>query len=46
MNALKEHKSQIGDPLTFEQGMRFRHTEDSTDEVPRYEEKFSVLKFA
>ena len=45
MNALKEHKSQIGDPLTFEQRMRSRHTEDSTDEAPRYEEKFRVLYF-
>jgi hypothetical protein len=45
MNALKEHKSQIGDPLAFEQRMRSRHTEDSTDEAPRYEEKFRVLRF-
>ncbi len=45
MNALKEHKSQIGDPLAFEQRMLSRHTEDSTDESPRYEEKFRVLKF-
>jgi len=45
MNALKEHKSQIGDPLVFEQRMLARHTEDSTDEAPRYEEKFRVLKF-
>jgi len=45
MSALKEHKSQIGDSLIFEQRMRSRHTEDSTDEEPRYEEKFRVLKF-
>jgi len=45
MTALKEHKSQIGDPLTFDQRMRSRHTEDSTDDTPRYEEKFRVLKF-
>jgi LmbE family N-acetylglucosaminyl deacetylase len=45
MNALKEHKSQIGDPLAFEQKMRSRHTEDSTDEEPRFEEKFRVLYF-
>jgi LmbE family N-acetylglucosaminyl deacetylase len=46
MKALKEHKSQIGDPIIFDQRMRSRHTEDSTDEIPRYEEKFRVLKFA
>jgi LmbE family N-acetylglucosaminyl deacetylase len=46
MNALKEHKSQIGDPLLFEQRMRSRRTEDSTDVAPRYEEYFRVLKFA
>ena len=45
MNALKEHKSQIGDPLVFNQRMRSRHTDDSTTEAPRYEEKFRVLKF-
>ena len=46
MKALKEHKSQIGDLIIFDQRMRSRHTEDSTDEIPRYEEKFRVLKFA
>jgi LmbE family N-acetylglucosaminyl deacetylase len=46
MNALKEHKSQIGDPAELEKRMRARHSEDSTDEAPRYEEKFRVLKFA
>jgi LmbE family N-acetylglucosaminyl deacetylase len=46
INALKEHKSQIGDLVTFEHRMRSRHTEDSTDVAPRYEEYFRVLKFA
>jgi len=45
INALKEHKSQIGDLLPFELRMRSRHTEDSTDDAPRFEEKFRVLKF-
>jgi len=45
LRALKEHKSQIGDPLQFEQRMQARHTEDSTDDSPRYEEKFRTLKF-
>jgi hypothetical protein len=30
----------------FEKRMRGRHTEDSSDEEPRFEEKFRVLKFA
>jgi len=46
MNALKEHKSQIGDPVAFEQRMLSRRTEDSTDAAPRFEEKFRVLKFS
>jgi LmbE family N-acetylglucosaminyl deacetylase len=45
LQALKEHKSQIGSPVKFEARMRSRHTEDSTDENPRYEEKFRVVKF-
>jgi len=40
LKALKEHKSQIGDLLKFEERMRKRHTEGSTDENPRFEEKF------
>jgi len=43
--ALKEHSSQIGDPILFEERMRSRHTEDSSIEDPRYEERFRVLKF-
>jgi LmbE family N-acetylglucosaminyl deacetylase len=46
MNALREHKSQIGDPMAFEQRMRSRHSVDSTDQAPRYEENFRVLKFS
>jgi LmbE family N-acetylglucosaminyl deacetylase len=45
LRALKEHKSQIGDPVKFEARMRSRHTEDSTAENPRYEERFRVVKF-
>ena len=43
--ALKEHKSQIGDTVKFEERMRSRHTEDSTDENPRFEEHFRVIKY-
>jgi LmbE family N-acetylglucosaminyl deacetylase len=46
LNALKEHKSQIGDPLKFEARMRSRRTDDSTDAQPRFEEKFRVIKFS
>ncbi|HTX91907.1 MAG TPA: PIG-L deacetylase family protein [Anaerolineales bacterium] len=45
LKALKEHKSQIGDPLKLEERMRSRHTEDSTDEQPRFEERFRVIKY-
>ena len=43
--ALKEHKSQIGDPLKFESRMRSRHTKESTDENPRFEESFRVINY-
>jgi LmbE family N-acetylglucosaminyl deacetylase len=45
IRALKEHKSQIGDPLEFEERMRARKSERSTEENVYYEEKFRVVKF-
>lgn len=45
IRALKEHKSQIGDSQEFEERMRSRRTENSTEENPIYEEKFRVIKF-
>jgi LmbE family N-acetylglucosaminyl deacetylase len=45
IRALKEHKSQIGDPAEFEQRMRARKSEKSTEENEYYEEKFRVIKF-
>jgi LmbE family N-acetylglucosaminyl deacetylase len=45
LKALKEHKSQIGDPLKFEERMRKRHTDDSTDENPKFEEKFKRIAY-
>jgi LmbE family N-acetylglucosaminyl deacetylase len=45
IRALKEHKSQIGDPLEFEERMRVRKSERSTEENEYYEEKFRVIKF-
>jgi len=44
ITALKEHKSQIGDPVKLEERIRSRRTEDSTEENPRYEEKFRLIK--
>lgn len=46
IRALKEHKSQIGDPAKLEERMRSRHTEDSSPENPRYEEKFRVIRYS
>ena len=45
LRALKEHKSQIGDPKEFEQRMWARKSEKSTEENEYYEEKFRVIKF-
>ncbi|HSQ25948.1 MAG TPA: PIG-L deacetylase family protein [Anaerolineales bacterium] len=43
--ALLKHKSQIGDPNVFTGRMRERRTSDSTDEQPKYEEAFRIIKF-
>ena len=40
MEALLHHKTQIGDSEKFQERMKSRRTEDSTEEAPRYEEKF------
>ncbi len=40
IEALHCHASQIGDPQKFDERMRSRRTPDSSDEAPRYEEKF------
>jgi LmbE family N-acetylglucosaminyl deacetylase len=45
MEALLHHKTQIGDVEKFKERMRSRRTEDSTDENPRYEERFRVVKY-
>jgi LmbE family N-acetylglucosaminyl deacetylase len=45
VTALKEHRSQVGDPEKFEERMRSRRTPDSSGEIPRYEEKFRRFKF-
>jgi LmbE family N-acetylglucosaminyl deacetylase len=43
--ALKEHKSQIGDPIEFETHMKDRKTPHSTQKNPKYEEAFRRLIF-
>jgi len=45
LRALLQHKTQIREEKAFIERMRARHTEDSTDEAPRYEEKFRVIKY-
>lgn len=45
IQALYQHKSQIGDPEKFLQRMRDRRTAESSPEKPRYEEAFRVVKF-
>ena len=46
LKALLNHKTQIGDVEKFKERMKSRHTEDSTDENPRYEEKFRVVRYS
>lgn len=40
LEALHQHRSQIGDPIKFDERMVSRHTPGSTDDHPRFEEKF------
>lgn len=44
LNALYEHKSQIGDKEAFTKRMCSRHTADSTPKNPRYEEAFRRIR--
>jgi LmbE family N-acetylglucosaminyl deacetylase len=46
IQALYEHKSQIGDPQKLAERMRSRHSPDSSPEAPRYEEHFRRIVFA
>jgi LmbE family N-acetylglucosaminyl deacetylase len=45
LNAILEHKTQVQDPVKLVERFKSRHTEDSTDENLRYEEKFRVVKY-
>jgi LmbE family N-acetylglucosaminyl deacetylase len=46
IQALKEHKSQIGDPQAFTERMRSRRTPGSTEQMPCYQETFRRIKLA
>ena len=45
LQALLQHGSQVGDKDKFLERMKTRRAEDSTEENPRYEEKFRVVKY-
>ncbi|NWF63676.1 MAG: PIG-L family deacetylase [Chloroflexi bacterium] len=45
LQGILKHKSQVQDVGTLIERMKSRRTEDSTDENPRYEEKFRVVKY-
>jgi LmbE family N-acetylglucosaminyl deacetylase len=45
LNALYEHRSQIGERKAFTERMRKRYTPESTPENPRYEEAFRRIVF-
>jgi LmbE family N-acetylglucosaminyl deacetylase len=45
LDAILKHKSQIADVDKFLERMKSRRTEDSTEENPRYEENFRVVKY-
>jgi LmbE family N-acetylglucosaminyl deacetylase len=45
IQAILKHTSQMQDVDKLIERLKSRHTEDSTDENPRYEEKFRVVKY-
>jgi LmbE family N-acetylglucosaminyl deacetylase len=45
LRALKEHKSQIGKPEEFEKRMRTRRSPESSEEAPRFEERFRRIVY-
>ena len=46
IKAILEHKSQVQDPDKLMERFKSRRAEDSTEENPRYEEKFRVVKYS
>src|SRR5215216_2976066 len=45
LEAILKHVSQVAQADKFQERMKSRHTEDSTDENPRYEEKFRRVSY-
>jgi LmbE family N-acetylglucosaminyl deacetylase len=45
MQAILQHKTQVQDPEKLIERFKSRRAEDSTEENPRYEEKFRVVKY-
>ena len=45
LNAILEHKSQVQDAEKLIERFKSRRTEDSTEDNPKYEEKFRVVKY-
>jgi LmbE family N-acetylglucosaminyl deacetylase len=45
LNAILEHKTQVQDAEKLIERFKSRRAEDSTEESPRYEEKFKVVKY-
>ena len=46
LNAILEHKTQVQDAEQLIERFKSRRAEDSTEENPRYEEKFRVVKYS
>lgn len=46
LQGILQHKSQVQDVDKLIERMKARRTEDSTDENPRFEEKFRVVKYS
>ncbi len=46
LQGILEHKSQVQDAEALIKRFKSRRTEDSTEENPRYEEKFRVVKYS
>ena len=45
LQAILEHKTQVQDREKLNERFKSRRAEDSTEDNPRYEEKFRVVKF-
>lgn len=46
LQAILQHKTQVQDPEKLIERFKSRRAEDSTEENPRYEEKFKVVKYS